>query len=247
MLRTRFVAAIAAVLLFAGAAITGAAAQTATSQPTGKPLQLLKIVEQPGKTKAKPRVKLAAKPSGKHAIKIAAKTKTHTHVARAGRKRPALPMQTASAPQPGTIWPAGQTAPPAEVAVAAPAPQPEAVASAPAPGDVAVAAQTVQIAAPDEVNEIDLAANDAATQKNDAAPARGTANTPPLREIAGSAPKSDSIKSDSITAEAAAQPKANAVGSTSWVLQVLAALGGAATAGSVAWFLIGGAPQRTYG
>ena len=39
----------------------------------------------------------------------------------------------------------------------------------------------------------------------------------------------------------------NEVGSTSWILQVLAALGGAVTAGTVAWFLIGGTPQRTYG
>ena len=37
------------------------------------------------------------------------------------------------------------------------------------------------------------------------------------------------------------------VGSTSWILQVMAALGGAVAAGSVAWFLIGAAPQRTYG
>ena len=37
------------------------------------------------------------------------------------------------------------------------------------------------------------------------------------------------------------------VGSTSWIMQVLAALGGAVAAGSVAWFLIGSTPQRTYG
>jgi hypothetical protein len=37
------------------------------------------------------------------------------------------------------------------------------------------------------------------------------------------------------------------VGSASWFAQVLAALGGAVAAGSAAWFLIGSAPQRTYG
>jgi hypothetical protein len=46
---------------------------------------------------------------------------------------------------------------------------------------------------------------------------------------------------------ATAQPQGGEVGSTSWILQVMAALGGAVAAGSVAWFLIGAAPQRTYG
>jgi hypothetical protein len=246
MLRTRFVVTAAAVLLFAGAAITGATAQTAASQPTGKPLQLLKIVEQPSKTKAKPHAKLAAKPAGKHAIKVAAKRKSHTHIAQAGRKRPALPIQTASAVKPDLVWAEAQTAPPAEAA-ATPAPPPAALPTAPPPAEVPVANQTVQIVAPDEVNEIDLAANDAATQKNDAAPATATEALSLPREITEPTSKSDSIKANLVTAEAAAPPKTNAVGSTSWILQVLAALGGAVTAGSLAWFLIGGTPQRTYG
>lgn len=247
MLRIRIAAAGAAVLLFAGAAITGAPAQTATSQPTGKPLQLLKIVEQPSKTKAKPHAMLAAKPAGKHAIKVAAKRKNRTHIAQAGRKRPALPIQTASAVKPDPVWPEAQTTPPTEVAAATPAPPPAALPTAPAPAEVAVARQTVQIAAPDEVNEIDLAASDAATQKNDAAPATATAAISSPREITEPTSKSDSIRPNFATAEAATPLKTNTVGSTSWILQVLAALGGAVTAGSLAWFLIGGTPQRTYG
>jgi len=39
----------------------------------------------------------------------------------------------------------------------------------------------------------------------------------------------------------------SAVGSASWIAQVLAALGGAIAAGTVAWFLIGAGPVRTYG
>lgn len=38
-----------------------------------------------------------------------------------------------------------------------------------------------------------------------------------------------------------------AIGSASWIAQVLAALGGAVAAGTLAWFLIGGGPVRTYG
>jgi hypothetical protein len=37
------------------------------------------------------------------------------------------------------------------------------------------------------------------------------------------------------------------VGSFSWILHVLAALGGAVATGALAWFLISPAPQRNYG
>ena len=40
---------------------------------------------------------------------------------------------------------------------------------------------------------------------------------------------------------------AQAVGSASWIAQLLAALGGAIAAGAVAWFLIRPAPERNYG
>jgi hypothetical protein len=39
----------------------------------------------------------------------------------------------------------------------------------------------------------------------------------------------------------------SAVGSASWIAQLLAALGGAIAAGAVAWFLIRPAPERHYG
>jgi hypothetical protein len=46
---------------------------------------------------------------------------------------------------------------------------------------------------------------------------------------------------------AAAHEDENQVGSASWIAQVLAALGGAIAAGSVAWFWIGASPRRMYG
>ena len=54
------------------------------------------------------------------------------------------------------------------------------------------------------------------------------------------------MKPDATSAMVAQAQRAD-VSSTSWFLQVMAALGGAAAAGSVAWFLIGSAPQRMYG
>jgi hypothetical protein len=243
MLRTRIAAVAAAALLFA-TAITAAAAQTATSQPAGKPLQLLKIVEQP--SKGKPHAKAAAKSMVKRSSKVAARTKKHTHLAALRRHRPQLPVLAAAtpvptpAPPPDSILPVANPAMTTDIA-GEPAVQP--ASAVPDPREVVVAGQTVQATPPDEVNEIDLAANDAAPQTSDAAPVRVIAGTPPLRETSDPTTKSDSMR-----AFAVAQPQQpNEVGSTSWILQVLAALGGAVTAGTVAWFLIGGTPQRTYG
>jgi len=217
MLGIRIAAAGACILLLSGLTIVGAAAQTAASSTAtpGKPLQLLKIFQQSSKAKAKPHVKIVAKSSAKRAVRIAAGRKTHTHIAAAQRQRPRAPEQVASAPPSENSWPAVNSAVPADVAFAPPALQPTAAPTEPAPSQFVVAGQTVQLASPDNVNEIDL-----------------TAEAEP--------------KSDSMNAVPPPQQGSD-VGSTSWILQVLAALGGAVAAGSVAWFLIGSTPQRMYG
>jgi hypothetical protein len=92
--------------------------------------------------------------------------------------------------------------------------------------------QTVRVASPDDANEIDLAIEQGALPA--AAPAVKAANT----ETAAPADKSDSA------AAAVSQTPSSKVGSASWLMQVMAALGAAVAAGSVAWFLIGSAPQR---
>ena len=234
--------AFLSIVLFVSGTVTGGAlAQTATSQPAGKPLQILKIVERPSKLKARPNRKVAARHSTRHAVRVAAKRKTRAHIARAGRKRPLLAAQAASTPAPDSVWPAPAAAAPAEIPVAAATPQPVAAPAEPDPSEVVVAGQTVKVASPDEVNAIDLAANDHAAQTNDAAPANTAASAPAIREAAEAEPKADSLKA------APAQRRDSPVGSTSWILQVMAALGGAVTAGSLAWFLIGSTPQRMYG
>jgi len=217
MLGIRIAAAGACILLLSGLTIVGAAAQTAASSTAtpGKPLQLLKIFQQSSKAKAKPHVKVVAKSSAKRAVRIAAGRKTHTHIAAAQRQRLRAPEQVASAPPSENSWPAVNSAVPADVAFAPPALQPTAAPTEPAPSQFVVAGQTVQLASPDNVNEIDL-----------------TAEAEP--------------KSDSMNAVPPPQQGSD-VGSTSWIMQVLAALGGAVAAGSVAWFLIGSTPQRTYG
>jgi hypothetical protein len=255
MLRTRIAAVAAAALLFTATnAITAATAQTAANQPTGKPLQLLKITEQPSKT-TKSHTKAVAKSAVGRSSKVAARPKKHAHVAALRRHRPQLPVKTAAAtptpspvptppPAPDAIWPTANPAMTTEITASTPAAQPAAAASD--PSEVVVAGQTVKVASPDEVNEIDLDANHTAPPTSDTAPvsvatSTVTTSTPP-NETSEPAPKSDAVK-----AFAARTQAPNEVGSTSWILQVLAALGGAVTAGTVAWFLIGGTPQRTYG
>jgi hypothetical protein len=229
MLRTRIAAVAAAALLFAA---TTAIAQTETSQPTGKPLQLLKITEQPSKTTTKSHTKAVARSAAGRSSKVAARPKKHAQVAALRRHRPQLPVKTAAAtpmptlvptpaPVPDAIWPTANPAMTTEITAATPAAQP-----APAAAD--------------------LDANHTAPQTSDTAPvsvATGavTTSTPP-NETSEPAPKSSAVK-----AFAARTQAPNEVGSASWILQVLAALGGAVTAGTVAWFLIGGTPQRTYG
>jgi hypothetical protein len=56
----------------------------------------------------------------------------------------------------------------------------------------------------------------------------------------------DSMAQDSMAQGSSAQDS-SMLGGVAWIAQVLAALGGALTAGIVAWFLIGAEPVRTYG
>jgi hypothetical protein len=236
------------ILLFvSGMAGGGAMAQTATSGTPGKPLQLLKIVEH-SKPVPKPRVKsVTNKPAANksvakspHKSRVAAKTRTNPHRLAALAKRPHLPIGTVEVPPPpADIPPPVNSLQPANVAAVEPTPLPASNAAAQPPGEVVVAGQKVHVTSPNEVNEIDLAAKDHAVETTDAAP--GIDSASPRHDVADT-----ETKADSLTA-APAQPKQSKVGSTSWFLQVMAALGGAVTAGSLAWFLIGSAPQRTYG
>ena len=105
------------------------------------------------------------------------------------------------------------------------------------PNELVVGGRTVQVMASDNVNEIDEAAGPqrvAASAATSAARHSDGAEAEPTSETA-------------TVAVARAQPERSPVGSGSWIMQILAALGGAFAAGSAAWFLIGSAPQRTYG
>jgi len=211
----------------------GAAAQSAP----GKPIQLLQILAKPDK--AKPHAKRLSRASRKTHIALA---KANIALAKAKTKHPAeaAPPGTAAAPDNALSASAGPANSP-EIALAAPA-TPAAPAAAmdaqsaePVPSELVVGGHTVQIVSPDETNDIDLAAD------LGAAPAATAATTATAAAVGKSEPAHAAMF------VAASRDDASAVGNVSWIAQILAALGGAVAAGSVAWFLIGSAPQRTYG
>ncbi len=214
MLSIRIVAAGAVLVM----AVGGAAAQTTTSSAPGKPISLLQTAQKSSKARPlKPHVKIAKKaPLKKHRIFAAEKS---------------TPAPTKTAAAPANAWPALPPVAPTAAAAAEAAPQPAPATSDTQPSDIVVKGQTVQVAPPDAVNAIDLAADN----HNDAALA---------------ATKGDSAQATPAVQAMVAAPAvedASPVGSAKWIAQVLAAFGGAVAAGSVAWFLIGSTPQRMYG
>jgi hypothetical protein len=245
MLRIRIVSVAAVAAIAVALAINVAAAQTATDSQAGKPLALLAGLRPPPEHKAHQKrtavhAKTAAATSRKTAAKKTAATTKSAHkerhriaaqpavkpvaVAAVRTDDPPAPPATNAAAT--SVWPAAAT----DVAMAP---------SASAASDdglkmsaVVVDGQTVPIASPDQVNAMDLAADDHIAA-NAPAPADGTDAKPAARAVFAAPVHRDEARSP--------------VGSASWIAEVLAALGGAVTAGTVAWFLIGGGPQRMYG
>ena len=298
MLRIRIVSiAAAATAVAAIVAANGAAAQTASAAQSGQPP--LSLV-QPGKQTTtahddgagKTRIKKTA--SRKHHEAAAAKNPDPDPAQNAASADAWL---AASATPANSAMPAAETAPAAQPGNAPPdmpSNNAQAVQSAnpqtgnaddkSLPSAVVVGGQTVQIAKSDEVNAIDLAADDAPAMESAAQPgdradtaARAKqalqaafAAQPPANASQGTAAQNmnldasqnggpaarlDASQISSQDASQASIQDANqdtnqntsTIGSASWIAQVLAALGGAITAGVLAWFLIGAGPVRSYG
>jgi len=250
----RIAAAGAALLLLSGLNASGAAAQTATDQATGQPLQLLRwlhLTSQANKPTTRPRAKLAERKT----IRTAAAFAKHRR----------LPAETAEATPPATTWPAVNPIAPMETTITTttlvPAPPTGLTPGVPVPNELVVAGQTVQLASPDEVNELDIAANDTQPPASNVGPTDTASPVPAMNEAAKASSKSDSLiaapqqpsasrVSSQISSQISSQVSSHAgsqVGTASWIAQVLAALGGAVAAGTAAWFLIGVTPERIYG
>jgi hypothetical protein len=229
-------------------AVAGAAAQTATASAPGKPLPLLQFSQHKGKTKPWVHLATAKKvvkktPARTRVAKRAPATRHGVHVA---ARPPRMPVQTATVTEPANmppanmppanIWPAADSAPPGAVQALAPLP-PVAVTTEPAvemdANEIAAGGHALQAASPNDGNAIDPAAGDphnGAGTASAAIPSKIVQTQPIVRAmVAAAAPQNESP-----------------VGSASWIAQVLAALGGAITAGVVAWLLIRPAPERIY-
>ena len=179
----RLIAAGGALMLLSGLTGGGALAQTATDQAPGKPLQLLQWSHTTARSsgpKSRPRVKMAER-------KI-------THTATNGAKHRRSPVKTAEATPQATVWaPLNAVASNSTTIAATMEPAPEtALASAnPVPSELVVAGQTVQIASPDQVNELDLAAQDSAATASNTMPATAAASGPATNNVPAPASKSE--------------------------------------------------------
>jgi hypothetical protein len=273
-----FGAAVALVVAFGA---SGACAQTATTEPAGKPLALLAGLRPPHEARHRnakhvvhtvSRVRVAHKKSAARTrhTRISAAHASHASSPRLARRdherhgrkyehreQPVTasafaeepPVQAAldatpDNPMPASVKPAANegsadsTMAPAAEAAFAPMPQ-----RAPASGQTgngnaepAAAIPTVKITAASE----------------NAGPAPAIANAAasaatPNAVTSAAAPTAMAAAAQEQRTQEQRTVKTDPVGSASWIAQVLAALGGAVTAGAVAWFLIGGGPARTYG
>ena len=136
----------------------------------------------------------------------------------------------AVAPAQADIWADPEAARATQVASDEPEQQGAAVAAESAPSALLVGGRAVRVVSPDDANEIDLAAD-----APEVAASKG-----PRSDIAAAQPP----EAETVAVAQAREP--SAAGTSAWVAQLLAAIGGAMAAASVAWFLIGSAPQRTY-
>lgn len=229
MQRIRIVTAGAALIVLAGiATIDVAAGQTPDGGAPGAPIQLLPHLAKPGKTETRHHhAKHVARAHPKKAITRTVRKKTGSHDAAAAANAPQPSKQTPANTVANGVWPSSESVAAANVTASELAPQPAFASSESDPSELVVGGQTVKVDSTDTFNSIDRAADAvAATAKQD-----GTA--------------ASQLTSNATAAKPAPQ-NASRVGSASWIAQVLAALGGAVAAGSLAWFLIGSTPYRTY-
>jgi hypothetical protein len=251
MLSLRIVAGGAVFLFVSAAAVGEAAAQSATTDTPGKPLELLRIVEAPARPRAVAHSRIHTAIHRSIAVR-----RHHSVIAKVQPSEPSVQDTAASTVSP----PDADTTAPTSVAAADASSSPVPSSSEPVMGSLVVGNQTVAVASQSDVNAIDLAADATANGSANASPGNSNPNdaaatpapgdkTAAIAATAVAAVSNAASKADAIKAAPAAQPQAaaSAVGSPGWLAQVMAAAAGAVAAGSLAWFLIGSAPQRTYG
>jgi hypothetical protein len=263
MVRHRIIAASSVLL---AVTIGSAAAQQETS--AGKPLQILQFARHGAKAPLHPRARTMAKLAKPVQVKrhIAKTTVAkhhkmfaaiHSHAVRphkmaaapAAAPAPEAAQPTPAAP-PATMWPAVNAAAPATVEMPVPPAAPQNVTTeqvvSDAPDDIAANGRVPPAAVPVQPNDPPAETHAAAVET----PAPAQSAPPETAAVAqNAAPETAAAPAQNAAAEpvvramvATPDPaESNAhspIGSATWMMQVLAALGGAVAAGAVAWFLI---------
>jgi hypothetical protein len=205
----------------AGAALLVLTAGTTIAQPTGtatsKPISILKLLTSDN-TKIKAAYgHRAGAPSWK------------THAAAHPKARRLLAVAPAAAVQ-ADMWGDAEATRATQIASDESEQQSTTAADA-GPTALVVGGRPIQVVSPDDANEIDLAAD---------APEVPATKGP--RSDMGEATQPPQVETVAVVQAREQSP----AGTSAWVAQLLAAIGGAMAAASVAWFLIGSAPQRTY-
>jgi hypothetical protein len=101
------------------------------------------------------------------------------------------------------------------------------------PSELVIDGEAVRVAAPDDANDIDLAANAHSPPASDPSAAAATVVRAVGTETIAPADNANS------GAAAVSQTPSSSIGTMAWLLRVIAALSGAVVTGSIAWFLIG--------
>ena len=255
-----------AVAAFAFAA-TSVCAQTATTEPVGKPLALLAGLRPPHEAKHKDTEHAVhARAAHSTSKKTAARTRhtraatVHTRHASAKklakqkhetRERPVTasafaeepPAQAAPDLMPASVQPVANAGPVDGTAAPATGPAVAPVSKPVSENAPPIIDRNAEPAAA-KIQTVEITAPNQATVPD--RPADDTiASAPTPSDRPAVAPPSQTVLAAPVQEQKSKH--ADPVGSASWIAQVLAALGGAVAAGAVAWFLIGSGPVRTYG
>jgi hypothetical protein len=261
MVRHRIIAASSVLL---AVTIGSAAAQQETS--AGKPLQLLQFARHGAKAPLHRRARTVAKLAKPAQVKrhtaktIVAKhhkmfAAIHSHAVHPHQMAAAAPAPAPEAAQPtpaappATIWPAVNAAAPATVEMPVPPAAPQNVTTeqvvSDAPDDIAANGRVPPAAISVQPNDAPAETHAAAVETpapaqsappDIAAPAQNAA--PATAAPVQNAAAEPVVRAMVATPDPAGSNAQSPVGSASWLMQVLAAFGGAVAAGAVAWFLI---------
>ena len=229
-IRASTAGAVVAAFLLARVTVSSALAETASWESSDHRVLLLKIVEQ-GASSSASNTSSFARSGPTKALKrqqLAARRwiRRHTHLAKTHRPELAKIAQVHAREAIRTA--ADVAAPPIEF---------EAL-----PQELAVHVHPMQVASLREVDEIGIQGNQTPRQANTEVASRLAESFTSVRNLA------DTTGASEFASVAVAQQlRVGKPTGAPWILQVLATLGGAATAGSVAWFLISPMRERRFG